>query len=128
MADESSTKFYLDKQNAKWKGVCAGIADYTGIDPLWVRLGTAAMIVIAQQWWIIIAYLVIAWVTPNKPIGLYRQSADEEKFWQGVRANPKRSTAEVRSKFRELDRRLADIELHYTSRNTQLADEIESLR
>ncbi|OJU23137.1 MULTISPECIES: envelope stress response membrane protein PspC [unclassified Sphingomonas] len=128
MADESSTKFYLDKQNAKWKGVCAGIADYTGIDPLWVRLGTAAMIVIAQQWWIIIAYLVIAWVTPNKPIGLYRQSADEEKFWQGVRANPKRSTAEVRSKFRELDRRLADIELHYTSRNTQLADEIERLR
>ena len=128
MADESSTKFYLDKQNAKWKGVCAGIADYTGIDPLWVRLGTAAMIVIAQQWWIIIAYLVIAWVTPNKPIGLYRQSADEEKFWQGVRANPKRSTAEVRSKFRELDPRLADIELHYTSRNTQLADEIERLR
>lgn len=128
MADVSPTKFYLDKQNAKWKGVCAGIADYTGIDPLWVRLATAAMIVIAQQWWIIIAYMVIAWVTPNKPIGLYHQSADEEKFWQGVRTNPKRSTAEVRSKFRELDRRLADIELHYTSRNTQLADEIERLR
>ncbi|MBN8839796.1 MAG: envelope stress response membrane protein PspC [Sphingomonadales bacterium] len=128
MADESNTRFYLDKQNAKWKGVCAGIADYTGIDPLWVRLATAAMIFIAQQWWIIIAYMVIAWVTPNKPIGLYQQSADEEKFWQGVRTNPKRSTAEVRSKFRELDRRLADIELHYTSRNTQLANEIESLR
>ncbi|MCW6529522.1 envelope stress response membrane protein PspC [Sphingomonas sp. MMSM20] len=128
MAEDSPTKFYLDKQNAKWKGVCAGIADYTGIDPLWVRLATAAMIFIAQQWWIIIAYMVIAWVTPNKPIGLYQQSADEEKFWQGVRTNPKRSTAEVRSKFRELDRRLADIELHYTSRNTQLADEIERLR
>ncbi|MEE2916309.1 MAG: envelope stress response membrane protein PspC, partial [Pseudomonadota bacterium] len=36
--------------------------------------------------------------------------------------------AEVRSKFRELDRRLADIELHYTSRNSALANEIESLR
>lgn len=127
MADESPTRFYLDKQNAKWKGVCAGIADYTGIDPLWVRLGTAAMVFIAQQWWIIIAYMVIAWVTPRKPIGLY-QSPDQEKFWQGVRSNPKRTTAEVRSKFRELDRRLADIELHYTSRNTQLANEIDSLR
>ena len=121
------TKLYLDKQNAKWKGVCAGIADYTGIDPLWVRLGTAAMVVIAQQWWIILAYWVMAWVLPKKPIGLY-QSEDDAKFWQGVRSNPKRSTAEVRSKFRELDRRLADIELHYTSRNTQLADEIDSLR
>ena len=28
----------------------------------------------------------------------------------------------------ELDRRLADIELYYTSRNTRLADEIERLR
>ncbi|MFT3978046.1 MAG: envelope stress response membrane protein PspC [Sphingomonas bacterium] len=127
MADESPTRFYLDKQNAKWKGVCAGIADYTGIDPIWVRLGTAAMVVIAQQWWIVVAYLVIAWVTPKKPIGLY-QSAEQEKFWQGVRSNPKRTTAEVRSKFRELDRRLADIELHYTSSNTQLANEIDSLR
>ena len=121
------TKLYLDKQDAKWKGVCAGVADYTGLDPLWVRLGTAALVVIAQQWWIILAYLVMAWVLPKKPIGLYH-SADDAKFWQGVRSNPKRSTAEVRSKFRELDRRLADIETHYTSRNTQLADEIESLR
>ncbi len=127
MVDESPTRFYLDKQNARWKGVCAGIADYTGIDPIWVRLGTAAMVVVAQQWWIVVAYLVIAWVTLKKPIGLY-QSAEQEKFWQGVRSNPKRTTAEVRSKFRELDRRLADIELHYTSSNTQLANEIDSLR
>ena len=35
---------------------------------------------------------------------------------------------ELRSKFRDLDRRLADIELHYTSRNTALASEIDSLR
>ena len=62
-----------------------------------------------------------------KPIGLY-QSEDNAKFWQGVRTNPRRSTAEVRSKFRDIDRRLADIELMYTSRNTRLADEIDSLR
>ena len=33
-----------------------------------------------------------------------------------------------RSKLREIDRRLADIETHYTSRNTALAQEIDSLR
>ena len=124
---DTRTKLYLDCEDKKWKGVCAGIADYTGIDPLWVRLGTAGLVVIAQQWWIILAYLVMAWVLPKKPQGLY-QSAEDAKFWQGVRTNPKRSTSEVRSKFRELDRRLADIELHYTSRNTQLADEIDRLR
>jgi phage shock protein C len=34
----------------------------------------------------------------------------------------------VNSKFRDLDRRLADIETFYTSRNQSLADEIERLR
>jgi len=56
------------------------------------------------------------------------EGPEDQKFWQGVRSNPKRSTAEVRSKFRDIDRRLADIEMFYTSRNTRLADEIESLR
>ncbi len=39
----SRTKFYLDKQNAKWSGVCAGIADYSGIDALWVRVGAVLL-------------------------------------------------------------------------------------
>ena len=52
----------------------------------------------------------------------------DAKFWQGVRANPRRSTAEVRSTFRDLDRRLADLETLYTSRNTRLASEIDNLR
>lgn len=121
------TKFYLDPQDGKWKGVCAGIADYTGVEVLWVRLGVAAMTVIAQQWWIVIAYFIIAWVAENKPNGLY-DTPEDAKFWQGMRSNPKRSTAEVRSKFRDIDRRLADIELHYTSRNSRLAEEIDSLR
>jgi phage shock protein C len=121
------TKFYLNKQDAKWKGVCAGIADYTGVEVLWVRLGMAGMALIAQQWWVIIAYFVVAAIVDPKPIDLY-QSADDQKFWQGVRTNPKRSTAEVRSKLRDVDRRLADMETHFTSRNTALADEIERLR
>ena len=121
------TRFYLDKQNAKYKGVCAGISDYTGVEALWVRLGLAALTVVAQQWWLIMAYWVIAWVAEAKPIGLY-ETREDAKFWQGVRSNPKRSSAEVRSKLRDIDRRLADMETHFTSRNTALADEIERLR
>ncbi|KQU62315.1 phage shock protein C [Sphingomonas sp. Leaf339] len=121
------TQFYLNKQEAKWKGVCAGIADYTGIDVLWVRLGVAGMTIVAQQWWLVIAYMVTAWIVDPKPIGLY-DTADDARFWQGVRSNPKRSSAEVRSKLRDIDRRLADMETHYTSRNTALANEIDALR
>jgi phage shock protein C len=122
----SRTKFYLDKQNAKWLGVCSGIADYTGIDVTWVRVGMV-LLSFPTHFFLLVAYLVIAWVAQPKPMGLY-DSAEDAKFWQGVRTNPKRSTAEVRSTFRDIDRRLADIETMYTSRNTRLADEIDSLR
>jgi phage shock protein C len=122
----SRTKFYLDKQNAKWMGVCSGIAEYTGIDVTLVRVGVA-LLTLATSGWIFIAYVIMGWVAEKKPVGLY-DSADDARFWQGVRSNPTRSTAEVRSKFRDIDRRLADIEVMYTSRNSRLADEIDSLR
>jgi phage shock protein C len=122
----SRTKFYLDKANGKWLGVCSGLADYTGIDVLWLRLGFV-MLTFAMFPLNVVGYVLIAWMAPNKPYGLY-QGPEEAKFWQGVRSNPSRTTAEVRSKFRDIDRRLADIEVYYTSRNTRLADEIDSLR
>jgi len=121
------TQYYLNKQHAKWKGVCAGIADYTGIEALWVRVGIVILTLAGGFPWTLVAYAMVAWMAPKKPIDLY-QSADDQKFWQGVRTNPKRSTAEVRSKLRDVDRRLADMETHFTSRNTALADEIERLR
>jgi phage shock protein C len=123
----SRTKFYLDKQHGKWMGVCSGIADYTGIDATWVRVGAVLLTVAGGFPWTLIAYVAVAWMGENKPAGLY-DSPEDAKFWQGVRSNPKRSTAEVRSKFRDIDRRLADIEMMYTSRNSRLADEIDSLR
>jgi phage shock protein C len=119
------TKYYLDKQNAKWSGVCAGLADYTGVEALWIRVG--AVVLTIAFGWPVLAYFVIAWLATPKPINLY-VDRDEQKFWQGVRANPARSARDVRASFRELDRRLADIELYYTSRNKRLEDEIESLR
>lgn len=122
----SRTKFYLDKANGKWLGVCSGLADYTGIDVIWLRLGMV-LVTFSTFPMGLVAYLLIAWLAPAKPYGLY-QGPEEAKFWQGVRSNPSRSTAEVRSKFRDIDRRLADIEMYYTARNTRLADEIDSLR
>ena len=127
MADNSRTKFYLNRQDRKWKGVCAGIADYTGIEVLWVRIAMILLTLAGGFPWTLLAHLQLGWMAQDRPANLYG-SPEDAKFWQGVRSNPKRTTAEVRSKFRELDRRLADIETHYTSRNTALASEIDSLR
>ncbi|HMG46068.1 MAG TPA: envelope stress response membrane protein PspC [Allosphingosinicella sp.] len=121
------TKFYLDKQNAKWAGVCAGIADYTGIDVTVVRLGFVLGTVLGSGT-LLLAYFIIAWMAPRRPIELYDESPDQKKFWQGVRANPRSTARDVRSRFRDLDRRLADVETYVTSSDNRLAREIEQLR
>lgn len=121
------TKFYLDKQHRKWLGVCSGIADYTGVDVTVVRIGTVLLTLLGGGPWTLIAYWVTAWMAPVKPRNLYGDP-QEEKFWQGVRANPARSTRDVRSRFRDIDRRLADVETYVTSAHGRLAHEIDKLR
>ena len=121
------TSFYLDKQNAKWKGVCAGISDYTGVEVIWVRLGAVGLTLMGGFPWTLVAYFAAAWFANKKPIHLYADR-DDQKFWQGVRQSPARTTREIRSSFRDIDNRLANIEDYYVTGNKQLADEIESLR
>ncbi len=122
------TRFYLDKHNAKWKGVCSGISDYTGIDVTMVRIGLVLLTLLGGFPWTLIAYWVAAASAPNKPFELYNEDPEQKKFWQGVRANPRRTARDVRSRFRELDRRLAEVETYVTSSNNRLAREIEELR
>jgi phage shock protein C len=122
------TKFYLDKQNKKWKGVCAGIADYTGIDVTVIRIGLVALTLIGGGPWTLVAYWVAAWLAPSKPRELAHETPEQAKFWQGVRASPRRTVRDVRSSFRDIDRRLADVETYVTSSNSRLAREIEQLR
>ena len=121
------TDYYLDKQNAKWLGVCAGIADYTGIDRTWVRVAAVVLTIMGGFPWTLIAYWVTAWVANPKPLNLY-DSPEDAKFWQGVRQSPSRSSRDVKAKFRDIDRRLADVETYYTSRNSSLANEIDNLK
>ena len=121
------TSYYLDKQNAKWLGVCSGIADYTGIDRTWVRVAAVVLTIMGGFPWTLVAYWVTAWVANPKPYGLY-ENAEDAKFRQGVRQSPTRSTRDVKAKFRDIDRRLADVETYYTSRNSSLANEIDNLK
>jgi len=121
------TKFYLDKQNAKWMGVCAGIADYTGIDVTLVRIGMVVLTLLGSGM-TFIAYFAAAWLAPSKPQELKYETPEQAKFWQSVRASPARTVRDVRSRFRELDRRLADVETYVTSSHGRLAREIEQLR
>lgn len=121
------TRFYRDKLNGKFMGVCAGIADYTGVDVLWVRLGAVFLTLAGLAGATIPAYFIIGLLAGKKPEHLYGDR-EEQKFWQGVRQSPGRTAREVRAQFRDIDRRLADVEHYYVSSNPRLSAEIERLR
>ncbi|QNN66509.1 envelope stress response membrane protein PspC [Sphingomonas lutea] len=123
----SRTRFYRDKRNGKIMGVCAGIADYTGFDVNLVRVCFIATVFMSGGS-VLPFYFIAGFVTPTKPSALDYENREDRQFWQGVRASPTRTAKDIRSRMRDIDRRLADIESYVTTENRSLAKEIEQLR
>lgn len=120
------TTLYRDKQNAKLMGVCSGIADYTGVHVLWVRLALI-MLIFMTGGGVIPFYFIAGLLLNKKPPYLYSDK-QEEKYWQGVRQSPKRTAREISAKMKDVNRRLAEVENFYVSSNPRLNAEIERLR
>src|SRR3954470_4517224 len=123
----SRTRFYRDKRHGKVMGICAGIADYAGFDVSLVRICMIAALFLSSVS-ILPIYFIAGWIAPVKPRELDYSDREDTRFWQGVRASPARSARDIRSRFRDLDRRLADIESYVTTENRSLAREIDQLR
>lgn len=124
------TRFYRDKANGKLMGVCSGVADYTGVDVTAVRVGFVLLTVMTggMGGFGILAYFLVGWLADDRPRAFADEEPADRRFWQKVRARPGHSIRDVRASFRDIDRRLADVETHFTSQNRRLADEIEALR
>jgi phage shock protein C len=123
----SRTKLYRDKANGKVMGVSAGIADYAGFDVTLVRVCMVAALFLSGGGTIPF-YVIAAMIMPKKPAEFDYAAPEEQQFWQSVRQSPSRTARDIRSRLREIDRRLADIESYVTTENRSLAREIEQLR
>jgi phage shock protein C len=109
-------------------GVCAGLADYTGLDVTLVRILLILAIICGGAGVLIPAYFITGWIAEDQPRELEASTPEETKFWQGVRQSPSRTARDIKSRFRDIDRRLAQIEHYVTIENRSLAREIEQLR
>ena len=110
-------KFHLNRRDGKLLGVCAGIADYTGWDATWIRVGAVLVTIAGAFPWTVIAYALAAWLA--RPA----RAADLDLPRSG-----RLSTYEMKQSMTEIDRRMAEVENYVTSPNNRLAREIESLR
>jgi phage shock protein C len=95
-------RLWRDRDRGLIAGVCAGIADYVGAEPIVVRIiAVAGLIFFFVP--TLIAYIVLALALRPKPPALYA-TRDEETFWRGVNTAPADTFATLKRKFRDLDR------------------------
>ena len=59
-------KLYKSSKDKKLAGVCAGIAEYFGWDPTFVRLAWALFVLFAGTG--ILAYILCALIIPENPV------------------------------------------------------------
>ena len=61
-SEKNKTRIYLDRSNRKLGGVCAGVARYFNIQPLFVRLGVAVLFFVTLEAVLVaygLAYLIL---------------------------------------------------------------------
>jgi phage shock protein C len=99
-------------------GVCAGIADYIGVEPIVVRL-VAMLALIFFFPPTIVVYVILALALRPKPPALYA-SPDEEAFWRGIGIAPADTLNSLKRKFADLEARLGRMESQVTSGDFEL--------
>ena len=57
-------RFLINRRDAKVMGVAAGLADYTGIDPLMIRLGLVGLTLITGPI-MVLFYVLTGWLAPQ---------------------------------------------------------------
>ncbi len=119
-SDSSGNPFRLfrDPDRGILAGVCAGIADYLGIEPMLVRIVAVACLVFFLPP-TVIAYVVLALVLKPKP-PLLVSDRETAAFWRGVNTAPSDTLQALRRKFRELEERLGQMEAQVASGDLDL--------
>jgi phage shock protein C len=117
-------RLFRDKENAMLAGVCAGIADYFGLNRKGVRLVTFLFMLFPPFFaFIVISYVVLTIVLPVKPVEV-EQNPEQAEFWRGVSNAPADVFGSLRHRFRELNVKLERMEAFVTSREFEIDREL----
>jgi len=119
------TKLYKDPMKGRVMGVCAGIADYFDIKVGVVRF-LAFFAILFTFPWLLIGYFILGMALDPKPEGLYEDEREEE-FWKQTRKSPDYTAAELRRRFRDIERRTSEMEAYMTSKRFRLERELRAL-
>jgi phage shock protein C len=144
---------YRDSSHGRIAGVCAGIADYFGIETWLVRILTVTAFFLLGGPFVLVAYVACWFILDKKPenegmtddLGRRASSSSFGKGWKNTHYEAKEQKVEVKTKvwqagetptqalhdiakrFQQGELRLRKIETYVTSREFQLNREINQL-
>lgn len=121
-------------------GVCAGLGDYVGIDPIIMRV-IFVLLVIFTGFPLIIYFILWIFIPSDKRAPYHREYREARKAKKAARKERRSSRGEddyvsavrtasfrdVKSKFRSLEERLQDLERSITSKEWRLRREFRDL-
>jgi len=125
MTHYDRNKLYKNPHKGVFMGVCAGLADYMGVKPLLIRI-LAVICAFAWSFVLVPIYLIAGFALDPRPTDLYRDP-DEEDFWKTARNRPDVTSASMRRRFNDIDRRMQRLERLLTSKRFRLERELKDL-
>ena len=115
-----------DREKGRVLGVCAGLADYFGLDLGITRIVVFIALLLFTPA-ILIVYFALVLLLPVKDRSEEIVSPTDQEFVKSVRAEPQAVLSGTRHRFRELELRLQKLEKYVTSPSYNLDKEFESL-
>ena len=96
-------------------GVCRGIADYYDIPIAKVRIAAIILILITGLWPLSGIYILLAVVLQPAPVHPITNDSEQE-FYNSVTTSRKLAIERLRKMYDRINRRIANIEKHVTSK------------
>jgi len=122
------TRFYRSRRDKVVGGVCGGLGDRFGWDPVLIRVAAILMFIMSGFFPIGVIYIMVMILTPYAPTGYAREKDPEESaFWRGVSDRPRATFSQMKYTFMDLEDRLQRMERKVTSEEWRLRKEFRDL-
>ncbi|KMV32119.1 envelope stress response membrane protein PspC [Photobacterium swingsii] len=127
-----SKMLYRDPKNGKLGGVCAGVAEYFGLEVWLVRILTVSAFLLGLGFVVLVAYIAACLILDKMPEDrsqqqyVYKEHNVKQKSWQAG-LPPEQVLRNVELELDDIEKNVRDIEAYVTSSTFNVQREFKNL-
>ncbi|MGF1690693.1 envelope stress response membrane protein PspC [Photobacterium kagoshimensis] len=127
-----SKMLYRDPKNGKLGGVCAGVAEYFGLEVWLVRILTVSAFLLGLGFVVLVAYVAACLILDKMPEDrsqqqyVYKEHNVKQKSWQAG-LPPEQVLHNVELELDDIEKNVRDIEAYVTSSTFNVQREFKNL-